>query len=186
MNGLFQVAAELQGFCDAQSWRSCFIGGIAVQRWGEPRVTRDADLTLLTGFGTEAAFIDTLLARFPARLREARDFALRHRILLLQSDSGVGIDISLAAIPYETHVIERATVFEFEPGIVIRTCSPEDLIVMKLFSGRPLDLRDAEAVAVRNQTKLDWKLIEEELAPLAEVKDDPAILRELARLRSLS
>jgi len=185
MNGLFQVAAELQRFCDAQGWRSCFIGGIAVQRWGEPRVTRDVDLTLLAGFGTESAYIDALLAHFPARLSDARDFALRHRILLLQSDSGVGIDISLAALPYETAIVERASEFEFEPGLAVRTCSAEDLIVMKLFSGRPLDLRDAEAVAIRNHPNLDWKLMEEELAPLAEVKDDPAILLDLARLRSL-
>ena len=38
-------------------------GGLAVQRWGEPRLTRDADLTLLTGFGKEARFASALLER---------------------------------------------------------------------------------------------------------------------------
>ncbi|HXJ37983.1 MAG TPA: hypothetical protein VNH18_01825 [Bryobacteraceae bacterium] len=50
---LFAAAREVQDFCDRHGWGSCFIGGIAVQRWSQARVTRDVDLTLLTGFGGE-------------------------------------------------------------------------------------------------------------------------------------
>jgi len=32
-----------------------------VQRWAEPRVTDDVDLTLLAGFGDEEGFVDDLL-----------------------------------------------------------------------------------------------------------------------------
>lgn len=53
MNAVIRAAAELQSFCDAHRWRACFIGGLAVLRWGEPRETVDVDLTLLTGFGGE-------------------------------------------------------------------------------------------------------------------------------------
>ena len=51
MNGLFEVARDLQGFCDAQGWRSCFIGGIAVLRWGEPsfRATQSYPLAGFAG-----------------------------------------------------------------------------------------------------------------------------------------
>lgn len=49
--GVLEAAAELQTFCTQQRWRSCVIGGLAVQRWGTPRFTQDADLTLLTGNG---------------------------------------------------------------------------------------------------------------------------------------
>ncbi len=66
---VFQTALAIQQFCGAQGWGSCLIGGVAVQRWAEPRVTRDVDLTLLTGFGHEDQFIDKLLASFPACLR---------------------------------------------------------------------------------------------------------------------
>ena len=51
MIDLFQVALELQAFLLSRTWRFCFIGGLALQRWGEPRVTQDVDCTLLTGFG---------------------------------------------------------------------------------------------------------------------------------------
>jgi hypothetical protein len=69
----------------------------------------------------------------------------------------------------------------FVPGLDIRTCSAEDLIVLKLFASRPLDIRDAEGVGVRQKGRLDWQYIEAELRPLAEIKGDPAILSTLAR-----
>ena len=64
---IFKTALELQSFCEKQGWRSCFIGGIAAQAWSQPRVTLDVDLTLLTGFGDEASFIDTLLTHYSPR-----------------------------------------------------------------------------------------------------------------------
>ena len=41
-----ETAREVQDFCDKDHWGSCFIGGIAVQRWSQARVTRDVDLTV--------------------------------------------------------------------------------------------------------------------------------------------
>ena len=64
VNALFRAAADAQAFCAAHAWRSCVIGGLAVQRWGEPRQTRYVDLTLLAGIGGEEAFIDQILAHF--------------------------------------------------------------------------------------------------------------------------
>ena len=183
---LFGVARQLQEFCDSRKWRSCFIGGIAVQRWGQPRVTRDVDLTLLTGFAGETPFVEALLAAYSARIGDAAQFASEARVVLLRSPEGIGIDISLAALPFEELVIERASVYEFAPGTQLRTCSAEDLMVMKLFAARPIDIRDAESVAVRHAGVLDWPYIEEQLAPLAETKDDPAINRELIRIRQLA
>ncbi len=58
------AAAEVQAFCRAQGWKFCFIGGIAVQRWGMPRFTQDVDLTLLTGFGSEEGYVDAVLGEF--------------------------------------------------------------------------------------------------------------------------
>jgi hypothetical protein len=70
MNRLFNAALRIQQFCDAEAWRSCIIGALAVQRWGEPRLTLDVDVSLLTGFGTEAAFVDRLLTAFTPRITQ--------------------------------------------------------------------------------------------------------------------
>lgn len=185
MIDILQTARQVQDFLDKNRWKSCLIGGLAVLRWGEPRVTRDIDVSLLTGFGTEDAYIQALLERWPARVAEAAKFASRNRVLLLRADDGTGIDVALAALPFENLAIERATDFEFEPGLTLRTCSAEDLMVLKLFASRPIDLRDADGIAVRNRNSLDWGYIAEHLAPLAEAKEAPEILGEMERLRSL-
>jgi hypothetical protein len=64
---------------------------------------------------------------------------------------GVGIDIALAAIPFEERVLARSTAFEFLPGAGIRTCSAEDLIVYKAFADRPRDWVDVEGILLRQQ-----------------------------------
>ena len=68
MNDLIETAAELQEFFESHKWDFCFIGGLAVIHWGEPRLTRDIDVTLLAGFSKEADFVDPLLSRFSAKL----------------------------------------------------------------------------------------------------------------------
>jgi hypothetical protein len=72
LNLLFAAAADLQRFFDELGWKFCFIGGLAVQRWGEPRLTQDVDATLLTGFGSESDYVDPLLEKYSGRIQDAR------------------------------------------------------------------------------------------------------------------
>lgn len=146
-------------------------------------MTVDVDLTLLTGFGSEGPFIDVLLRHFGGRIPDARTFALTHRVLLLRSESGVGLDIALGGLPFEERVVERASFFDYPPGVPLRTCSAEDLIVMKAFAGRGQDWVDVERVIVRQAGKLDWTYVHEQLAPLAELKGEPEILDQLSKRR---
>jgi hypothetical protein len=44
MNELCRVALDVQRECEKRGWGFCFISGLAVQHWGEPRLTRDVDL----------------------------------------------------------------------------------------------------------------------------------------------
>jgi hypothetical protein len=181
MERLIKIAADLLDFCETQSWRACVIGGLAVQRWGEPRLTRDVDLSLLTGFGQEAVFVEKLIERYDARTENPQAFALRNRVLLLVED-GVGIDVALAAIPFEERAIERSSLFQFLPHKSLRTCSAEDLIVYKAFADRPRDWVDIEGIVVRQGSDLDVQLIERELGPLAVAKDSPGILTRLRQM----
>lgn len=63
MNEVFRAAADLQAVCLSEGWRYCFIGGLAAQRWGEPRETVDVDATLLAGLGREDVYINVLERR---------------------------------------------------------------------------------------------------------------------------
>lgn len=183
MNEVIRAAADVQEFCTANGWRFCFIGGLAVLRWGEPRETVDVDFTLVTGFGREAGFIDSLVGRFEPRIRDAVEFACQNRVLLLRSASGVGIDVALGGLPFEELVVDRATEFSFPPDVSLRTCSAEDLIVFKAFAARPKDWVDIDGVLIRQSTRIDWDHVYRQLAPLAELKEAPEIMHELERRR---
>ena len=108
MTDLIITAQEIQNFCEKQKWQFCFIGGLALQFWGEQRLTKDVDLTLFTGFGFEEKFVEPLLENFAPRLDNAKDFALQNRVVLLQTLGGIGIDISLGGFPFEQEMINRA------------------------------------------------------------------------------
>lgn len=186
MKSLFLAAAELETFLVKQGWRYCFIGGIALQRWGQPRLTNDVDLTLLTGFGNEAAYVDALLGRYQARIPDGREFAISHRVLLLQSPEGIPIDVALGGIAFEEQVVSRATRYEFLPGVSLLTCSAEDLIILKAFADRPRDWGDVETIIARQETRLDWDYVFEQLEPLCQIRGDTEVLDHLRRLHRLA
>ncbi len=116
----------------------CLIGGFAVQRWGEPRVTRDVDAMIYTHFGPERE----VAASTPVPLRASArpdpiDFAALSRVVLLfEPDLAMGDDVALGAFEYDLHAAERATTCELEGGVRLCTCSAEDLMVYKAFAGR--------------------------------------------------
>ncbi len=116
MINIFEAALQLQDFCDRRGWRSCFIGGIAMQRWSEPRLTRDIDLTLIAGFGGEDIFIDALLVAYRARIDNAKDFARRYRVLLLDTRKAWGSTSRWAPLPFEENVVRRASLFSSDPA----------------------------------------------------------------------
>jgi hypothetical protein len=183
VNRLYQAAAELQSFCIERQWRFCFIGGLALIRWGEPRQTKDADLTLLTGFGSEENYIRELLATFTPRRDDAADFALQNRVLLLNASNGIPLDISLAGLPFEERLIDRASSFEYLPTVVLTTATAEDVVVLKAFAGRPRDWADIEGVLIRQGNALDWDIIQSELTPLCELKESPETVARLLAMR---
>jgi hypothetical protein len=183
VNAVIAAAAELQAVCEAEAWRFCLIGGMALQRWGEARETVDVDLTLLTGFGGEERFITRLTSAFAPRIDDAAAFAVANRVLLLRTQSGVGLDVALGGLPFEARAIERSSTFRFPPDVNLRTCSAEDLIVLKVFADRPRDWADVEGILVRQTGRLDWGHVRDELAPLLELKEAPELLDRLERLR---
>lgn len=182
MNPIFQAALEVETFLRSRGWRFCFIGGLAVQRWGEPRFTADVDLTLMTGFGNENPFIEGILRRFSARIEKAAEFADQSRVLLIAASNQIPIDISLGALPFENATVERASSWKIDAVTEITTCSAEDLIVHKCFANRDQDWLDVEGILAKQQGNLDGNLILEELVPLADLKDAPEIVLRLNEL----
>ena len=182
MNPILEAARDLQTFCESAGWKFCFIGGLAVQRWGEPRQTQDADLTLITGFGSEESYVDALLSQFAGRREDSKEFALRFRVLLLQAPNGVPLDIALGAMPFEEGSVARSSLWQLPGGVALLTCCAEDLIVHKAFAGRDRDWLDIEGVLLTQRQRLDLSHVKSELIPLLELKEEPESLNKLERL----
>lgn len=186
MNPIFEAACEVEIVCHAAKFAFCFIGGLAVQRWGQPRMTADVDLTLITGFGAEEPFVDALLHSFRGRIADAREFALRHRTLLLAATNGVHVDVALGAMPFEENSVRRASPFDLGDDRTVTICGAEDLIVHKAFAGRDKDWLDVRGIVTRQGRGLDQALIWSELLPLLELREDTTTQSKLQALLSAS
>ncbi len=182
MADLLDAAREVDSFCRRQRWRHCVIGGMALLRWGEQRMTKDVDLTLLTGFGGEEPFIEVLLAEFVPLVPEPMAFALQNRVLPVRTKAGFKADFAFGALPFEESAVTRASDYAYAEGVVLRVCSAEDLVVMKSFASRPQDWIDIEGVLIRQRGALDWTYIYQNLEPLASLKEAPELV---VRLRAL-
>ena len=146
---LFREAQRFQHFLEQHTWPFCFIGGIAVQHWGEPRVTRDLDVTVFTGFSNEVPVVD----------------------------------VALGALAFEREMVARSVVVEFQPGVALRICSAEDLMVLKAFAYRLQDRADLVGIARRQGATLAWDAVLDRLTPLAEAKGDAEIMPAVRALR---
>jgi hypothetical protein len=179
MTDLYTTALEIQRLCEGQAWPFCIIGGVAVQRWGEPRFTKDVDLTLFTGFGEEEYFLEFWLKHFQLRPPCTRTSALTTRVLFLSTLQGVPIDIAFGATSFERRSIKRSSLWPMPEGEALRTCSAEDLLVHKCFANRDQDWVDVDGILARQWEKLDLKQVWKELKPLTELKETPEIITRL-------
>ena len=75
--GIAEAAAEVARFLEARGVQYAIIGGLALQRWGKPRLTRDVDAVVLVDAEGFQGFVEDVLERFAPRILDARAFALR-------------------------------------------------------------------------------------------------------------
>lgn len=182
MNPREEAAWELHQFFGELGIRYAIIGGVAVQTWGQPRLTRDVDLTAAVPLDQPMhIFIQQVLDRFPARIEDALEFARRSRVILIQTSNGCPADISMGLPGYEDEVMRRAVEVELEPGKAVRVCSAEDLIIHKAIAGRPQDVRDIEGIVYRQRAALDVAIIRRWLQAFADLLDNPEIVERFER-----
>lgn len=182
MNRQFETAWQLHLFLSARGIPYAIIGGVAVQRWGRPRLTRDVDLTILLRPGGEEAALREIIAAFQARIEDAVAFALEYRVLPVEVPGGSEADLSLGLPGYEEHVIARAVGYDLGEGREVRLCSAEDLIVHKALAGRPQDVLDLEGIVARQGVALDIVYVRQWLEELARLSDDPEVAARFERV----
>jgi predicted nucleotidyltransferase len=126
------------------------IGGQAVLLYGEPRLTKDIDITL----GADLTRLqDVLSAVREMRLTPLVDPEIftRETMVLPCSDpeTGIRVDLIFSFSPFERLAISRARVVRIGEADV-SFASLEDLLVHKIVAGRARDLEDARIILLKN------------------------------------
>ncbi|MFN3480222.1 MAG: nucleotidyl transferase AbiEii/AbiGii toxin family protein [Thermodesulfovibrionales bacterium] len=136
------------------------IGGQAVLLYGEPRLTRDIDITL--GISTDRLKdIIQIIEDIPLKIlpEDVYEFVGKTMVLpAFHEDTGIRVDFIFSFTPYEQEAIQRARVVLIK-GTDVKFASPEDVIIHKIFAGRPRDIEDVRGIILKNP-KLDLRYIE--------------------------
>lgn len=184
--GPLQAAAQVARWLERQGIRYFLIGGIALQHWGEPRLTHDVGVTVLVAPEELEAFLEAALRAFRPRHPDAREFARKHRVLLVETADGVPIDISLGIPGYEEEAWTHSRPVRFPKVGRLRLASAEDLIIHKCVAGRPRDAEDVENILIRQRLRVDVERIRFWLQAFREVVEghDPLAMFEEALRRA--
>lgn len=160
-------------------------GAQAVVAHGFPRTTGDVDVTVVPADGDPRALAVALVsAGLTLRVPDLDDFVERTAVLpFLHEPTGLGLDVVLGASGLERACIDRAVAIDIGDGTVpvIRV---EDLMVLKILSGRPKDVEDVRSILSRRRRTLDLSHVRTLLAELEEALGQGDLLPELDRLLS--
>jgi predicted nucleotidyltransferase len=158
------------------------IGGQAVLLYGEPRLTKDIDITL--GVGVD--HLGTLLQAIKKIPLEALPddvtaFVGQTMVLPAVNDStGIRVDFIFSFTLYESQAIKRANPVKIL-GQDVYFASIEDLIIHKIFSGRPRDFEDVRTVMLKNKN-IDTQYIETWLREFDDFAEEKKFLSSFGAL----
>lgn len=157
------------------------IGGQAVLLYGEPRLTRDIDITLGVDVDRVADLM-TLVDQLHLRsLADPDSFTRRTMVMpCVDPETGIRIDFIFSFTPYERDAIARAAVVDIGTAHV-RFATVEDLIVHKMLAGRPRDLEDIKSVLLK-QPQADIAAIRHRLIEFSHALNQP-LLEQFDALR---
>jgi hypothetical protein len=126
------------------------IGGQAVLLYGEPRLTKDIDITLGVGidFLNQIERIVKLVGLSPL-VRNVADFVKETMVFPVQDrKSGIRVDFIFSSSSYEKQAIQRALGIPFGKAIV-KFAAVEDVIIHKVIAGRTRDMEDVQTIMLK-------------------------------------
>lgn len=140
-------------------------GGMAVNLWGRVRATMDADILVDSATTSVEAIVAAMRAEGFAhqdridRVRLDDGVVLHFRRALGDLGVSVKVDIVLPTSRLALQALRRRVELETEGRrIPVVTC--EDLILLKLLAGRPIDRADAADLRERWKGQLDEAYLE--------------------------
>lgn len=127
------------------------IGGQAVLVYGEPRLTRDIDITLGIGVD-ELRRLKKLTPVMGLKIlvKKEEEFVKRNMVLpTMDEKSGIRVDFIFSFSSFERQAIERAKDIKLGRTL-IRFASLEDVVIHKVVAGRARDIEDVKSILLKN------------------------------------
>jgi len=125
------------------------IGGQAVLLYGEPRLTKDIDITLGIGIG-RLKEVNSIMQKVNLKILVDENFVQNTMVLLaIDEKTGIRVDFIFSFSLYEKQAIKRATDIKFGYTIV-KYASLEDLVIHKIIAGRAIDIEDVRSIILKN------------------------------------
>jgi len=148
---------ELCSFLDESAIEYMLVGGLAVGIWAEPRATVDIDFLVSISLSD----FDNLRQR----LVESNRFVFIHEKPMifgkvsflratLKSNTDVSVDFLFVDDVFKREALNRKKEIQLTDFLVNIT-TPEDLIILKLLSGRDQDRLDARKISEIQKDNLD-------------------------------
>jgi len=142
---LKKIANEL----DAHNIPYMVIGGQAVLLYGEPRLTKDIDITLGVGV-SKLNKINSIIEKLNLKTLVDENFVQNTMVLLaIDEKTGIRVDFIFSFSLYEKQAIKRATDIKFG-STVVKFASLEDVIIHKIIAGRAIDIEDVRSIILKN------------------------------------
>jgi hypothetical protein len=159
------------------------IGGVAVSLLSRPRTTKDVDAVVwLPNHEDWGGFLAASKRHgIVPRASNVLEFALESRVLLLMhAPTGVPIDVSMGALPFEEIAIRRRV--QMVVGrLRVPVPTPEDLVVFKAIAHRLKDAADIESI-LEAHPDVDATQILTTVREFAEILEMPELIDDLLRL----
>jgi predicted nucleotidyltransferase len=147
------------------------VGGQAVLIYGEPRLTRDIDITI----GTTIEKLKDILEiaknlKLKVLPRNPYNFVKETMVLpLLDEKTNLRVDLIFAYSDYEKEALKRVNKIKIS-NVYVNYISLEDLIIHKIISGRERDIEDLKTIISKNK-KFDEKYVLKWLSEFEKILD---------------
>ena len=154
---LLQTIKKIVTVCRKQKVKIAIMGGIAASVFGRPRATYDVDGFILIEEANLKRFLSSLSAagfsydkKRPIKKIQGMSF-----LTLVYSKLKVFVDLFIVTSGFHKDILKRIKKINFD-GMVVPLVSAEDLILLKLLSGRERDVEDVREIIMENKRELDF------------------------------
>ncbi|MEW6747405.1 MAG: hypothetical protein AB1486_32135 [Planctomycetota bacterium] len=149
------------------------IGGAALPAWGRIRATADADILVALPWSKASylRIVEGLRGAGFAHLERADRKHLEDKTVLhfwfplREHGYSIRLDIIVAQGARYDEIIQRCSIRKID-GLTVRVASCEDLVLLKLAAGRPIDRADAGELLTINSSTIDRAYLEDRASEL--------------------